>query len=202
MSFAQRVINHIPHPHLPRHDYTFQECLNGTAPVPQDPFGKGLFQLLMALGMTTFMVTFNGILRDGPGFLLDSHWMYPLILCISLGLRFLFANRLVDFLVPRVIPQALGGLRRSVSVSALNVCIMAPIMGCIVTMLMHGPHGFFEQLACTLPLTAPMSLLVNVLVVGPAVKMLYHNVIMPATGARLFQLTQRHATNWAGVLTV
>ena len=201
MNFTQRVITHLPHPHLPRHDYTLRECLNGTAPVPQDPFGKGLFQLLMAGGMTTIMVTFNGILRDGPSFLADSHWLYPLILCISLGLRFLFANRLVAFLEPRLIPRTLRGFRRIISISALNVCLMAPIMGCVTTLLIHGPVGFFEQLASTLPLTAPVSLLVNVLVVGPTVKMIYHNVILPSTGTRLFQLTQRYATNWAGVFT-
>ncbi len=204
MSFKS-IVKHAPHlphmPHLPRHDYTFRECLDGTAPVPQDPFGKGLFQLLMAGGMTTFMVTFNGVLHDGLSFIITSHWMYPLILCLSLGMRFLFANRLAGALAPHVHAAVHGNFARNVAMSALNVAIMAPVMGCIVTMLMHGPDGFFAQLAATLPLSAPVSLLVNLFVVGPAVKMIYHNIIMPTTGTRLFQITQRYATNWAGVFT-
>ena len=184
-----------------RHDYSYAECVNGTAPVPHDPFGKSLFQLLMAGGMVTFMVSFNGILHYGPEFLVSSHWMYPLILCISLGMRFLFANRLVDYIAPRFILPHFQGFSRNVAMTILNVAIMAPVMGCIVTMLMNGPDGFLSHLAATLPLSAAVSLFVNLAIVGPAVKMAYHNLVLPLVGTRLFQVTQRYATNWAGIFT-
>ena len=199
MHLIDQIAKHTPH--MPRHDYTFRECLDSTAPVPHDPFGKGLFQLMMAIGMTTIMVSFNGILRDGFDFLLTSHWMYPVVLCISLGIRLLFVNQLVESLVPRVIPSQLTGFAHTAAITVLNIAIMAPIMGSVVTMLLNGPQDFLAHLATTLPLSAPVSLLVNLGIVAPCVKMIYHNIIMPNTGTRLFQVTQRFATNWAGVLT-
>lgn len=199
MHFLSRFTKHAPR--MPRHDYTFRECVNGTAPVPHDPFGNAVFQLLMAIFMTTVMVTFNGVLHHGPEFLITSHWMYPVILCISLGVRFLFANDLAAFLAPRVIPAHLGGFARNAAMATMNVIIMAPVMGCVVTLLMHGPDHFLEQLILTLPITAPVSLVVNLLVVGPIVRMICHNIILPNTGTRLFQITQHYVTNWAGVFT-
>ncbi|MBR5260425.1 MAG: hypothetical protein IKV48_08185 [Eggerthellaceae bacterium] len=199
MHLIDQIAKHTPH--MPRHDYTFQECLTGTAPVPHDPFGKSLFQLMMAIGMTTIMVSFNGVLRDGPEFLLASHWMYPVVLCISLGVRLLFVNQLVDNLIEKLIPSHLTGFAYTAAIAVFNIAIMAPIMGCVVTMLLSGPADFLEHLAATMPLSAAVSLLVNLGIVAPCVKMIYHNIIMPSTGTRLFQITQRYVTNWAGVLT-
>ena len=190
--------------HTERRTYAFRECLNGTASVPRDPAGKGLFQILMAGGMVTFMATFNGVIHSDASvldFIASSHWIYPLIMCISLGIRFLFANRLVDYLAPRFILPRFTGFARNVAMTLTNVAIMAPIMGCVMTMLLNGPEGFFARLVATMPLSALVAILVNLLIVGPLVKMLYHNVLTPAAGSKVFQITQRYVTNWAGMIT-
>lgn len=184
--------------------YSYLDCVGGKAPVPHDLLGKSMFSLLMAGGMTTFMVTFNGVLHSSAnvlGFIIQSHWMFPLVVCISLSMRFLFADRLVGWLAPRFILPHLHGFARNAAMTLLNVALMAPVMGCIMTLLLNGPQGFIAHLAGTLPLSAVVAVLVNLLVVGPVVKMLYHNVLTPKAGARMLHVTQRYATNWAGVFT-
>lgn len=184
--------------------YSYWDCVSGKAPVPRDLLGKSMFSLLMAGGMVTFMVTFNGVLHSSANvlsFILQSHWMYPLVVCISLGMRFLFADRIVDKLAPRFILPRFRGFARNAAMTLLNTALMAPVMGCIMTMLLNGPQGFFAHLAATLPVSAAVAVLVNLLVVGPVVKMLYHNVLTPKAGTRMFLATQRYATSWAGVFT-
>lgn len=208
---ASRATNPAPlgrtdEPRKPRahESYSYLDCVSGKAPVPRDLLGKSTFGLLMAGGMTTFMVTFNGVLRSGANvldFIIQSHWMFPLVVCISLSMRFLFADRVVDWLASRFILPRFRGFARNVAMTLLNVVLMSPVMGCIMTLLLNGPQGFLAHLAGTLPVSAPVAVLVNLLIVGPAAKMLYHNVLTPMAGTRVFQMTQRYATSWAGVFT-
>lgn len=181
--------------------YTYRDCLNGTAPIPTDALGNAIFTLLMAGGMATFMVSFNGIRHSGLSFFFESHWLYPVIFCIAMALRFLYVNRVVAHVGPRYVFPRFTGARRNVAMTLLNVAIMAPVMGSLVTMLLKGPDGLLLNLATEVPLSMLMSIGVSLLVVGPAVKLLYHNVIRPTTSLRLCQLSQRFVTNWAGLFT-
>lgn len=184
--------------------YSYLDCVSGKAPVPRDILGKSMFGLLMAGGMTTFMVTFNSVSHSGASildFIIQSHWMYPLVICISLSMRMLFADRVVDWLAPRFILPRFSGFARNAVMTLLNVVLMSPVMGSVMTLLLNGPQGFFAHLAGSLPVSAVVAVLVNLLVVGPAAKMLYHNVLTPMAGTRVFQMTQRYATSWAGVFT-
>ena len=74
-------------------------------------------------------------------------------------------------------------------------------MATIVTVLLKGPEGLLLNLVTELPLSMAAAVTVNLLVVGPVVKLLYHNVIRPTTSLRLCQLSQRFVTNWAGLFT-
>lgn len=190
----------LPKARKPRR-YGYRDCLDGTAPVPQDALGNALFSLLMAGGMVTFMVTFNGVRHGGLGFVATSHWLYPLVFCIALSLRMLYANRIAGFAVARWIRPHLDGVPRTVAITLLNVGIMAPVMCSIVTLLLKGASDLPANIAAELPLSLLVAILVNLLVVGPAARLLYHNVILPATGSRLLGATQRFATTWAGIFT-
>lgn len=181
--------------------YSYIDCVMGIAPVPHDYFGGSVFKLLMAGGMTTVMVTFNSIIHSGVGFVLESIWMYPLILCLSLGMRFLYADRVVDRIAPRYILPKFKGFTRNLIMTLLNVSLMAPIMGFIAALLLAGPDGFIDRMASTMPYSIPVSILVNLFIVGPIVRMLYHNVLAASTENKMFEMTQHYVTNWAGVFT-
>ena len=85
--------------------------------------------------------------------------------------------------------------------AVLNVSIMAPLMCAVVTLLLQGPDGALAVIAAEAPLSVAVAIAVNLLVVGPTVRLLYHNVILPATGVRLVGIVQRAATTWAGIFT-
>ena len=63
--------------------YTYMDCLRGTVPLPKHVNGATLFQVLMVGGMVTFMVTVNGLRNTGLDFLVNSHWLYPLMFCLA-----------------------------------------------------------------------------------------------------------------------
>ncbi len=223
MTFAKRVFKHISiarentnnhapaighnrtqadnRSHAGRRTYSYTECVMGLAPVPHDYFGGGVFKLLMAGGMTTVMVTFNSLIHSGANFVLESLWLYPLILCLSLGMRFLYADRIVDLIAPRYIFPRFKGFSRNAAMTLLNIALMAPVMGFLAALLLAGPDGFLDRMASTLPYSIPVSILVNLFVVGPIVRMIYHNVLAASTGNKLFEVTQHYVTNWAGVFT-
>lgn len=165
--------------------YTYVDCLKGAVPVPNTPNGKTLFQILMVGGMVTFMVTINGIRHTGLSFLALSHWLYPLMFCLAFLVRNYIGNALVGFLAPRTALKAREGIPRSVAMTVLNVCCMAPIMCAIATLLINGPQDFFFLYITTLPLVAPIAVLVNYFIVGPVVKLLFNNKIKPAGGLAL-----------------
>lgn len=165
--------------------YTYMDCLRGITPVPKGTNGATIFMVLMVGGMVTFMVTVNGIRNTGLDFLVHSHWLYPLVFCIAFLVRVLFAARVVDFIAPRVVLNHFEGIPRSIAMTVLNVCIMAPIMGAIVTLLLTGTDNFLMTYLTTLPITMPTAMLINFFAIGPAVKLIFNNVLSPSGGLGL-----------------
>lgn len=202
---ADAVLNspndaHTPKPaaSAPAH-CTYLDCLMGRANTPTHGPGKGAFQLLMVGGMVSFMATFNGVLNSGLAFFATAHWMYPLIFCIAFLMRLYVGDRVVSFVAPRYVLPRFRGLARSVIMTLLNVAVMGAIMGSAITLLLNGPAGFWGQLASTLPVTMAVAALVNFFVVGPAVKMIYNNVLEPTDGLGLFSLAQRYVMPWTAI---
>lgn len=202
MSFFEHVRNHSTHTH---HDngntYTYADCVTGHVPVPHDYLEGSLYKLLMASCMTICMVTFNTVIHEGFAAVYGSLWLYPLILCLTLSLRFLFADRLVDHIVPRYILPRCEGFSRVVATTLLNTTIMAPTMGLITSLLLAGPDGCFERIANTLPYSVPTSVFVSLFIVGPLVKATCHTLLTTPLGTNVFRFTQRYVTTWAGVFT-
>lgn len=166
---------------------TYADCLCGRAPVPHNANGDTLFQVMMCGGMVAFMTTINGLRNTGLSFLESSLWLYPLIFCIALLLRICLTSKIMEFLMHRFIKPHFTGLPRAIITPIANTCVTAPIMCAIVTMLLIGPESFWANYLATLPITAPMSILVSYFIVGPAVKMLFNNRISPARGMHLLE---------------
>ena len=178
--------------------FSFIECLDGTAGAPRATASKSIFQLMMLAGMISVMVTFNGIRHAGLGFFFESHWLYPIAFCLAFTLRRLIADRLVSKAMPRIKAK---GFRRNAAISALNVAIMGPIMGSTITVLLNGFDGLALQLAYAVPTSMLFAFCMNLLVVGPLVRYLYHTVLSPTTKTRIVNTLQRGATSWAGIFT-
>lgn len=155
--------------------------------MPHHANGDTLFQAMMTGGMVAFMTTINGLRNTGLDFLSESLWLYPLIFCIALLLRIGFSSKAVRLLKPRLVDGRFTGAGHTLAMTVLNTCLTAPIMCAIVTMLLVGPENFWISYLTTLPITAPLSIAVSYLVVGPAVKMLFNNRISPSTGVHLLE---------------
>lgn len=155
--------------------------------MPHHANGDTLFQVMMTGGMVAFMTTANGLRNTGLGFLENSLWLYPLIFCIALLLRIGFTSKAVGFLKPRLIDGHFRGAGQVIAMTVLNTCLTAPLMCAIVTMLLIGPDSFWANYLGTLPITAPISMVVSYFIVGPAVKMVFNNRISPAQGIRLLE---------------
>ena len=180
--------------------FTYLDCLRGTVPAPGKTNGATLFQVLMVGGMVTFMVTANGFRNTGFDFLANSHWLYPLMFCLAFLVRTFVATPVVDKLAPKLVLNRFKGTKRSVGMTILNVCCMAPLMCAIATLLIVGANDFPARYLTTLPFVAPLAMLVNFFIVGPIVKLLFFNVISPSGGLNLLERLEQNAPNLARLL--
>jgi len=180
--------------------YTYMDCLRGTVPLPKYVNGATLFQVLMVGGMVTFMVTVNGLRNTGLDFLVNSHWLYPLMFCLAFLVRTFYGAPLVNKLAPKLVFSRFEGAARAIAMTVLNVCCMAPVMCAIATLLIVGPDDFLVRYITTLPIVAPMAMVVNYFIVGPIVKLVFANRISPAGGLGLLENLEQHAPNLARML--
>ena len=180
--------------------FTYLDCLKGAVPAPGKTNGATLFQVLMVGGMVTFMVTVNGFRNTGFDFLVNSHWLYPLMFCLAFLVRTFIATPIVDKLAPKLVLDRLEGTKRSVGMTVLNVCCMAPLMCAIATLLIVGTDDYLMRYLTTLPIVAPLAMLINFFIVGPIVKLLFFNVITPSGGLDLLGRLEQNAPNLARLL--
>ena len=113
--------------------------------------------------------------------------MYPLSFCSSLILRIILADRIIRPLVKKLVIAKVKGVARSFIITLLNVVIMSTIMTTWITILLSGFDGLWQNVSSALPLTYTVSFLLNFLIVSPAVKMLYNNIITPAGSIRFMR---------------
>lgn len=126
---------------------TYLDCLKGTAPVPRGGVEKKTFTLLMVGGMVTFMVNFNGVLHSGLGFYPHGVWLIPIVFCIAFLVKTQLVGKFTDMLIGKFVIPNLTGFKKGLGITLCNVCVMAPIMSSIVTLLLQGTDGYFAHLA-------------------------------------------------------
>lgn len=183
-----------------RAKFTYLDCLRGATPVPKNVNGATLFQVLMVGGMVTFMVTINGLRNTGFGFLVNSHWLYPLMFCLAFLVRTYISGPIANRLAPALVLGRFEGTARAVGMTVLNVLCTAPIMCALGTLLIVGTDGYFTHYITTLPIVAPMAMLINYFIVGPIAKLVFINKISPSYGLGLLGNLEAHAPNLARLL--
>ena len=180
---------------------TYLDCLMGRAPIPRKGINKLMFTLLMVGGMVTFMTTFNGVSHSGLAFFAQMHWMYPLIFALAFLVRIYIADKIVNFVAPRFLLPRFHGLARPIAMTALNVCVMAPIMASIITLLLHGPNNYLAEVLVSITKNAGVAAFVSFFVVGPAVKMLYNNVVAKRSEVAIFRIAHKYAMPWTAIFS-
>lgn len=185
-NITRRLGDTRPHSDSWKHDTVdYMDCLLGNVKVPRTGNGSTLFSILMAGGMVLVMVTINGVRNTGLEFLSQSHWLYPLVFCLSFTLRSLIGQRFIEPLSNKLINERFHGASRTIGKTIVRTCCMSPIMCALTTLLINGFENYWYVYLTTLPVTAPLAILVNYFFVGPAVKMIFINKISPALGIRI-----------------
>lgn len=180
--------------------FTYLDCLRGITPVPKGVNGVTLFQVLMIGGMVSFMVTINGLRAAGLSFLTSSHWLYPLMFCLAFLVRSYISGPIVELLAPRLVLKHFEGTARAVGMTVLNVCCTAPIMCALGTLLIVGADDFLLRYLTTLPVVAPLAMLISYFIVGPVATLVFVNRIQPSYGLSLLDNLERQAPNLARLL--
>lgn len=166
---------------------TYLDCLCDRAPVPHAQNGDTLYKVLMTGGMVAFMTTINGLRNTGLGFIHESLWLYPFVFCIALLVRIFYAGKASTYLRVNYVDPNFKGAPHALVNSFMSTLVTSPVMCAITTLLLVGPENFWGSYFATLPITAPMSIVVSYFIVGPAVKMLFNNYITPARGMKLLR---------------
>lgn len=171
---------------------TYLDCLTGKAQVPHTVNGSTIFQTLMVTGMVACMVTFNGIHHSGPSFFITSHWLYPLVFCIAFLARTFCGGKIFNWFAPRFLFPKFKGVALNLAITVTNILIMAPIMALIITLLLQGIDGYWEALFDAFGISIIAAFFINYFLVGPVVKLLYNNVIMPSAGLELLNFVNKY----------
>ena len=179
---------------------TYLDCLKGTAPAPRGGVEKKTLTLLMICGMVTFMVNFNGVLHSGLGFYPHGVWLIPIVFCIAFLVKTQLVGKFTEMLIGKLVIPNLTGFKKGLGITLCNVCVMAPIMSSIVTLLLQGTDGYFAYLAHALPISVAAAFLINTFIVGPIAKMLYNNYFAVKGPAQTTHRIAKHVMDIAYML--
>lgn len=171
---------------------TYLDCLTGKAQVPHTVNGSTIFQTLMVGGMVTCMATFNGIHHSGLSFFITSHWLYPLVFCIAFLVRTYYGGKVFNWFAPRYLFPNFKGIALNLAITVTNILIMAPVMALIITLLLQGTNGYWEAVLDSFGISIVAAFFFNYFLVGPVVKLLYNNVIMPSAGLQLLNFANKY----------
>ena len=122
------------------------------------------------------------------------------MLCIALLVHTYIGKPAVNFLAPRLIEKRLHGPARGVARTVLGTCITSPITSAIMSALFSDPDDFASVYVASLSVTMPMAMVVSFFIVGPLVKLVFHNRISPASGLRILQLMEQCAPSISRLL--
>lgn len=167
----------------PLPDNAYTRALRGAVPVPAGGKDKLAFQVLMVFCMVTCMVTLNWLIHASDRSLAafsEVLYEYPLTFIAALFVRTVVANPLVGRLARAVVPAGLAGFRRTVAMTLVNVSVMVTFMTFFGVLISNGPAGFtWLAYAESLPLSYLLAFSVNLLAVGPFVKVAYAAAVKP-----------------------
>ena len=177
---AARIRSH----HHQTHTVSYRDCILGKVGMPKDKKHKAVFQTTLMIGSVPVTSTINWLINT-PNPSLSEFFqyliLYPLFLALAITVRFLFANPLVNPLVKRVIVPHLDGLKKSLSITIINVLIMGTLVALFrAIMLSGGPSAVsWATFASSLPLSYLISFMFSYFIASPLTKKLYARSIEP-----------------------
>ena len=115
-------------------------------------------------------------------------------------MRIFIGGPVVSFLAPRLIGERVRGFARGAAMTLLNVGVTSPITSAIIAALFSDPDEFASSYVAALSTTMPMTVLASFFIVGPVVKLVFHNRITPAGGLRALQAMERCAPTLSRLL--
>lgn len=115
------------------------------------------------------------------------------MLCIAMLVSTYVGKPVINFLTPRLIEKRLSGPASGIAKTVLSTCITSPITSAITSALFSDPDDFASVYVSSLAITMSMAMFVSFFIVGPLVKLAFHNRISPAGGLRALQLMEQLA---------
>ena len=122
------------------------------------------------------------------------------MLCTALLVQIFIGAPVVKSLMSGFVGKRLRGPARGVARTALNTCITSPITSAIVSALFSSPDDFASVYIASLSITMPMAMIASFFIVGPIVKLVFHNRITPAGGLRALQMMEQCAPSISRLL--
>ena len=119
--------------------------------------------------------------------------------CVAFLVRTYVGTPIISFLTPRLIGKRLRGCARGLAKVVLSVVVTTPITSAFVALLFSNPSDFTHEYVSSLAVTMPVTVLVNYLIVGPAVKLAFQR-IRPESGLRILKALGEHATSFTRIM--
>lgn len=120
--------------------------------------------------------------------------------CIAFFVRTYIGAPIVAFLAPRIIGNKTPGFGRGLATTTLNVCVTSPITAGAVALLFTETDNFLKTYLTALSTTIPLSIFASYFIIGPVAKMLFNNLISPASGLRMLRNLEQNAPSILRIL--
>ena len=106
-------------------------------------------------------------------------------------MRIYVGTPILRVLAPRLVGNKPYGFARGIANTVLPVAVTSPVTSAILAFLFARPGDFADVYVASLSTSMPMTVIVNYLVIGPAVKLAFHR-IRPAFGLRILNALGTH----------
>ena len=158
------------------HTIRYQDCILGKIGTPKEKKRKMLFQIVALSLSMPFTATIAWLIQSAAHIswadFLTTLYLYPLTFGIAILVRFLIANPVSDKVTQKYISPRVEGLKKALSITLLNIFIMATVIGLVRTVILavSGDTLVWSAFVCYLPLSYFVSFLFGYFVITPLLK--------------------------------
>lgn len=156
--------------------------------MPQGKKHQVIFQTILMMGTIPATSTINWLAHTSNlswDAFFQNFSLYPLFLALAIGVRFFIANPLINPLIKRFIVPRFKGIRRSLSITLVNVLAMGTLIALFRTLMTAGNPSeiLWGTFASSLPLSYLISFVFGYFIASPLTKKLYARIIEPSLNA-------------------
>ncbi len=162
----------------------YQDCILGKVGAPKEWKQKALLQFMMMACSVPLTVTFNWFIHTPEVTweqFASASYLYPLTFLLVACVRWLIANPLVDRIVKACITPRLDGMKKSLSISAINVFVMGTNVALLRMLILQGGLEGISWVGylSTLPFSWAMSFVLSYFFINPFIKKLFVKQVVP-----------------------